>query len=793
MSILKTLRTALYGSPPSQAYQPSKEGVIDAFDAVVTALTVLSGGIVGSTASVAATLTALTAIAGADGTLGLVYNDPDSTKNGIYHRVSGAWVFTNLLGVGPEGPGPSSEAIDEATALAEAAADIAGVYAATAEIAQDAALVAANYYATIAAGVAATAVGNVFTSDEGGWAWYRRTGTGPFYVLLTNAFTAPVLTVARAGTRAARHADYVCDGTADQVQINAAIAAASAAGGGEVFVASAVYGTSQPVVMQSNVHLRGEATIIRPSVGWVSLADATGHISATAKSNFSVSGFIIDCLTNNIAGNGIEARPDSSFTGTPCSNYDITNNEVRLKKGIHNYGIWSMRGINARVLNNLVLGSYVTGDTFTSGLQQEGIEVFGGSDVLIQGNRVIGLGGAAYNILGNTDTVATNMSNIKVLDNTAEICGRFIQIILTSHSAGRMGGLKNSIISKNTGTDVKVIGMDVQLNSTANDGAAIDFIDNIFSDNVIEMAASGQVAASRGIYFNNQRAAPANINSSGNVVRGNRARGCVNTDAGAHFYLVKMRGISASRNEIVTAPEASGNGRACVLLLCSDFIIENNVFDGARIYGMEVLGCSQGKIERNQVLNWNQYLGGVAGIRVQNSGATESSDLRVIGNSFKSGTLTSVGALAQFTNGSARIEYGGNYYIGTGYTGVVDSYLGTNPTNDAKYNYDTPVGLIDAATVTPNLGIGNNFEWVIGGNRTLTNPINFKRGQRGFIRIIQDGTGSRVITYGDKYWFPGGSAAGGVLSTAAGSIDKIEYVVGGDDRLFCILHKAFAI
>lgn len=101
------------------------------------------------------------------------------------------------------------------------------------------------------------------------------------------------------------------------------------------------------------------------------------------------------------------------------------------------------------------------------------------------------------------------------------------------------------------------------------------------------------------------------------------------------------------------------------------------------------------------------------------------------------------------------------------------------------------VTLTDGATITPDFDTGLNFKVTLGGNRTLANPSNTKDGQSGFIRVTQDGTGSRTFAYGSNWRFPGGAAAGGVLSTAASSVDIIGYAVE-DGLIYASLQKAFA-
>jgi hypothetical protein len=86
-----------------------------------------------------------------------------------------------------------------------------------------------------------------------------------------------------------------------------------------------------------------------------------------------------------------------------------------------------------------------------------------------------------------------------------------------------------------------------------------------------------------------------------------------------------------------------------------------------------------------------------------------------------------------------------------------------------------PVVLTDAATITSDFSQANNFAVTLGGNRTLGNPANVVAGQAGQIVVTQDGTGSRTLTYGTDFKFPGGAAP--TLSTAAGAIDILSYYV----------------
>jgi len=83
------------------------------------------------------------------------------------------------------------------------------------------------------------------------------------------------------------------------------------------------------------------------------------------------------------------------------------------------------------------------------------------------------------------------------------------------------------------------------------------------------------------------------------------------------------------------------------------------------------------------------------------------------------------------------------------------------------------VTLTDGATITPDFSTSNNFTVTLGGNRTLANPTNIVAGQSGFITIIQDGTGSRTLSFGSYWDFAAGTAP--TLTTTASAVDVLAY------------------
>lgn len=94
-----------------------------------------------------------------------------------------------------------------------------------------------------------------------------------------------------------------------------------------------------------------------------------------------------------------------------------------------------------------------------------------------------------------------------------------------------------------------------------------------------------------------------------------------------------------------------------------------------------------------------------------------------------------------------------------------------------------PSTLTDAATITPDFAASNNFALTIGGNRTLANATNVVAGFTYHIIVTEDGTGSRNLSYGANYKWPGGQPP--TLSTAAGAIDMISCYVADTSHFLC--------
>ena len=93
----------------------------------------------------------------------------------------------------------------------------------------------------------------------------------------------------------------------------------------------------------------------------------------------------------------------------------------------------------------------------------------------------------------------------------------------------------------------------------------------------------------------------------------------------------------------------------------------------------------------------------------------------------------------------------------------------------AGYTPPTLQTLTDAASITWDVDSGTIAIVTLGGNRALSNPTNLVAGMTLRVIVKQDGTGTRTLSYGNYFRFPGSVEP--VISTGASDIDILEFLV----------------
>ena len=123
-------------------------------------------------------------------------------------------------------------------------------------------------------------------------------------------------------------------------------------------------------------------------------------------------------------------------------------------------------------------------------------------------------------------------------------------------------------------------------------------------------------------------------------------------------------------------------------------------------------------------------------------------------------------------------------------------YLGIGVTNPsvqlhiAKSSIADIGTLTSATSITPDFAANQNFTVTLAHNAALENPSNVVAGQTGSIFVVQDGTGSRPMSYGTSWEFPAGTAP--TLTTTAAALDRIDYVVRSATSIQAVATLAYA-
>lgn len=125
--------------------------------------------------------------------------------------------------------------------------------------------------------------------------------------------------------------------------------------------------------------------------------------------------------------------------------------------------------------------------------------------------------------------------------------------------------------------------------------------------------------------------------------------------------------------------------------------------------------------------------------------------------------------LAAATAAAARTLLGSTT-VGDAVFIATDAAAARTATGSAKQY--TPVTLTPGATVAVDASLGDYFKLTADQNFTLSNPTNPTNGQRILFRILQDGTGSRVMTLDTKYRL-GTDITAVVLTT---TLNKTDYL-----------------
>jgi hypothetical protein len=411
----------------------------------------------------------------------------------------------------------------------------------------------------------------------------------------------------------------------DTAAIQAAIDDAVNAGGGIVKIPTGTYKLTSSLAVREgqNVEIVGDGkglTVLKSYGAYPSYLLGSTSTAATvlfaASFNCAVRNLTVDRREITDIANGIALWYDAIGEGTPCKNIDVVNCEVYGPPDMHTYNIWSLNAEHVRILNCDVDGGTPSDRMGTSGA--EGIEVFGGYDVLVQGNRVKNVDGSGIHLFQAHSFSSLSTSAITVVDNHVQDCYRGIGII-----GQATGGQRAIQVTGNTVIDCDERGVALLLNA---DSLAQDII---IAQNHIENCVEGITL------FGEDGLTTSNI-----LISGNTLRGITSVEQGA-ILLVNVSQIQISNNQIDETTNQSIR-----LLNASHIQVSNNSSNDAGDKHLQIWNSSHVSVSENY---FGDYASDAAAARVD----AASSDIDVINNTFfKTGSDGYAVFLAGVTRGS---------------------------------------------------------------------------------------------------------------------------------------------
>jgi parallel beta-helix repeat protein len=440
-----------------------------------------------------------------------------------------------------------------------------------------------------------------------------------------------VVVAANDSTQAAKdRADYVGDGESgdglttldgDQVQLNSAISAVNATGGGTVFLMEGTYVLDDEVSLLSNVKIigSGQTTILtfpnglNSGVSLVLLEDKTASVSGVEVRNLKLN------------GNGANVTAALEHTGIKFDDGTATNFGIKVDNitavGFQEYGVNLWGGTN-----NFVTNSTFDGENLSS--SNLGITIWS-SYSTVSGNTIsrVGLGISessteTYNNISNNRITDLNGGTYSAIDAGGDftvVSGNIIELNTNAEGISARG-INQSIIG-NT-----ITGGDYGINT-------VNATSPTISTNTINSSIDG-------IFINNTDRGTI----SGNVISNT-------TDNGI---------------EIVGGSD--------------DWVVDGNAVSNSAGYGI-YLGNSN--INRTLVSNNNLYNNGASTSRssiiIGASGA--ASDTSVTDNRITDTAGT--GYAIDITSFATNTNLSGNVYSGTGATTINDAGTGTIYANQA--------------------------------------------------------------------------------------------------------------
>ena len=379
-------------------------------------------------------------------------------------------------------------------------------------------------------------------------------------------------------------------GVADSTTaLQAGLTAVGNAGGGIFFIPTGTYKVTNTLLIPSDVMVRGagrQATILSSPAGTYAGKSVEGSnvyatLAMAAVSNASVYSLTVDHTTGAVNANGIVIVAGNAGLGTASNNCAIVDCEVKFGSSPgHTYLIWSLASTGSKILYNYVDGGVTTNTPGT----EEGIEAYGGTDTLIEGNTVKNCDNNGIYVWVDSGS-ALNLLNTRIVNNYVTKCqqGIYVQSSTTVKNClvanNNIDACWNTSISLTYGSGCTISGVTIANNTTN--------------------------ASKSGVYIYGDAAATLQENI---VVSGNNI--VATTDASS----ASIQTTNASNINILNNVIKSATSRGMFISSGSNIAIKENYIDTCQTVGIYCYVLTRTTIFGNTVREWNRSNTSVAGI-----------------------------------------------------------------------------------------------------------------------------------------------------------------------------------
>jgi hypothetical protein len=552
------------------------------------------------------------------------------------------------------------------------------------------------------------------------------------------------------------------------------VAAAFAAGKKSVYVRKGTYVETADVVLTDGCRLHGEVGAIIYLNGSYSVkVDGSGGTQETT-------GTI--AVTN---GSTQVTGTSTTFTNLSAGDYILIDTTF--------YEIDSITSDTVLDLTLMWEGATESGLSY---IAQTMVNVAAFQSIIITGSSSVGLyirGGLAVSL--NNVVITGCANNVQIIDS-----GSISMLTVLSRDSAGVGlsfdgvygsGMVNVASYNNNGAGFYFTGCSgffvASCNASGNDGNGFDVTG---SSTKVTLTTCGS-SQNNGKGFNVDSGVElCTINAC--LCRGNGSEGididgsenvvvnCAIRDNGANGIQCGISGLIAS-NQI-----SNNTSNGIMIGYDADVLVDGNIIYDNGNYGINTEGTGN----TNCIVSNNRIYDntGNIGIRIA-SGSTGW----VLSGNLVTGHTTNISNLESTTKISVDAT-------GTPAAGNLVRHNGTNPawtsaltglTTASFTEYQINGGTAVTGNFAPNFTTNGQKQMVVLGASVSITSLTFPGAGNYILRIVQDGTGSRVLTWPAAVQAPGGKTSGLVLSTGAGAVDVAAiYYDGSTARV--VLSKNFA-